>query len=244
MTTTLWTEADSDSFLRFAEHFVPDRDEQMTVVSAMVGAVGDGTVLDLCCGAGALSRRLLTDNPDGSVVGLDASQAMLAEAGTALAEFGGRFTAERFDLADPEWRQRSVAPAAVVSSLAVHHLSGEQKQQLCRDVHTMLVAGGSLVITDLVAPVGSRGHELARRMWDEWVKDNAERGGLGDEPYRAFHALEWSCFEYPDELDKPSPLPDQLRWLTEAGFVDVDVYWMKAGHAIFGGRKAEGGRDE
>jgi hypothetical protein len=33
-------------------------------------------------------------------------------------------------------------------------------------------------------------------------------------------------------------LLDQLKWLEGAGFVDVDVYWMRAGHAIFGGRKA------
>ena len=38
-------------------------------------------------------------------------------------------------------------------------------------------------------------------------------------------------------FDKPSPLFDQLKWLDEAGFTDVDVFWMKAGHAIFSGRK-------
>jgi hypothetical protein len=43
----------------------------------------------------------------------------------------------------------------------------------------------------------------------------------------------------PDDIDKPSRLLDQLKWLEQAGFADVDVYWMLAGHAIFGGRKAE-----
>ena len=41
----------------------------------------------------------------------------------------------------------------------------------------------------------------------------------------------------PDSIDKPSPLFDQLKWLDKAGFTDVDVFWMKVGHAIFGGRK-------
>jgi hypothetical protein len=40
----------------------------------------------------------------------------------------------------------------------------------------------------------------------------------------------------PDDIDRPSRLFDQLKWLERAGFVDVDVYWMQAGHAIFGGR--------
>ncbi|MFY1584683.1 class I SAM-dependent methyltransferase [Micromonospora sp. WMMD734] len=243
MTTALWSEDDSASFIRFAEHFVPDRAEQMAVISAMVGPLGDGVALDLCSGPGALSRRLLVDHPACRVVGLDASDAMLTEASRELAGFGDRFGVERFELGAPDWRRRDVAPAAVVSSLAVHHLTGKEKQQLYRDVYDMLAPGGSLVIADLVEPVGPRSRELARRMWDEWVRDNADRTGLGDEPYRAFHALEWSCFEYPDELDKPSPLPDHLRWLDDVGFTDVDVYWMKAGHAIYGGTKQRSGRD-
>ena len=41
----------------------------------------------------------------------------------------------------------------------------------------------------------------------------------------------------PEDLDKPSCLLNQLKWLELAGFVDIDVYWMSAGHAIFSGWK-------
>ena len=41
----------------------------------------------------------------------------------------------------------------------------------------------------------------------------------------------------PEDIDHPSRLFDQLKWLEQAGFADVDVYWMLAGHALFGGRK-------
>lgn len=41
--------------------------------------------------------------------------------------------------------------------------------------------------------------------------------------------------EYP--MDKPSPLFDQLQWLAAAGFQQVDTYWSKADHALFGGIK-------
>jgi tRNA (cmo5U34)-methyltransferase len=30
---------------------------------------------------------------------------------------------------------------------------------------------------------------------------------------------------------------DQLEWLELAGFSCVDLFWMRAGHAIFGGWK-------
>jgi hypothetical protein len=46
-------------------------------------------------------------------------------------------------------------------------------------------------------------------------------------------------YRYPDQdgIDKPSRLLDQLKWLEQAGFADVDVFWMQAGHALFGGQK-------
>ena len=238
MTTGVWSEADTASFIRFAQHFVPQRQKQLEVVSTMVGPIGDGLILDLCSGPGALCSRLLADHERARVTGLDSSEAMLAESRRVLAEFSGRFTAEKFDLAARDWRIRAEAPAAVVSSLAVHHLTGALKRRLYRDVHAMLAPSGTMVIADLVAPVGVRATELARREWDDWVRDNSTASGLGAEAYLAFHQTKWSWLQYPDELDKPSPLRDQLNWLCEIGFVDVDVYWLQAGHAIFGGIKA------
>lgn len=38
-----------------------------------------------------------------------------------------------------------------------------------------------------------------------------------------------------DDIDFPSTLPEQLGWLVDAGFVGVDVFWARAGHALFGG---------
>ena len=40
-------------------------------------------------------------------------------------------------------------------------------------------------------------------------------------------------------MDKPSGLFEQLGWLEAAGFEAVDVYWLKAGHAIYGGQKRD-----
>ncbi len=43
----------------------------------------------------------------------------------------------------------------------------------------------------------------------------------------------------PDDIDKPSRLFDQLNWLEQAGFSDIDVHFMQAGHALFSGWKVE-----
>jgi tRNA (cmo5U34)-methyltransferase len=233
-----WQESDSGEFLELADYFVPDRSVQLDVITSVIAPPdGPAEMLDLCCGQGQLSAALLDAFSTITVVGLDLSDAMLDAAADDLGRFGPRFRTEKFDLADRGWRTRERQPAAVVSSLAIHHLDGAGKRELFADVHALLADGGQFVVADLVEPVGARAHELTRRMWDESVREQslAATGGLG--PYERFHQLEWSCYEYPDELDKPSPLADQLAWLREAGFAGVDVYWMKAGHAIFGASK-------
>ncbi|MFE0720794.1 class I SAM-dependent methyltransferase [Streptomyces mutabilis] len=233
-----WKEEDSSDFVEFGEYFVPDRKTQMDAITSLIPQLqGPAEMLDLCCGQGRLSEALLAAFPQATVVGLDLSPTMLGAAANDLAEYGDRFRTERFDLVEKDWRRRAQAPAAVVSSLAVHHLDASGKQDLFRDVFDMLRPGGVLLIADLVQPVAQRGVALARRMWNEAVRDQSIAGTGGTEPYEKFHALEWSCFEYPDELDKPSPLFDQLGWLRDVGFDEVDAYWMKAGHAIYGGVK-------
>ncbi|BBC35374.1 hypothetical protein SGFS_066680 [Streptomyces graminofaciens] len=232
-----WTEQDSADFIAYGKYFVPDREVQADVVTSVVPRPPAGArILDLCCGQGRLSEALLRAFPEAHVTGLDISKTMLSSAEQELAGFGDRFRTEQFDLGAADWRVRDEAPWAVVSSLAVHHLDAEGKQRLFADTHRMLRPGGALVLADLIDPTGPLGVELARRMWDESVRRQSEAAGA-PEAYEKFHELQWSHYHYPDPLDRPSPLGDQLQWLREAGFTQVDAYWMKAGHAIFGGIK-------
>ncbi|HAL47707.1 MAG TPA: hypothetical protein DCP37_08135 [Dehalococcoidia bacterium] len=48
---------------------------------------------------------------------------------------------------------------------------------------------------------------------------------------------EWNLFRHPDPVDMPATIGEQLAWLGEAGFRDVDCWWLRAGHAVFGGYK-------
>ena len=55
--------------------------------------------------------------------------------------------------------------------------------------------------------------------------------------FKFFKKEGWNIFHYlnPKDIDKPSPIWVQLKWLEKAGFRDLDVFWLRAGHAIFGG---------
>jgi tRNA (cmo5U34)-methyltransferase len=40
--------------------------------------------------------------------------------------------------------------------------------------------------------------------------------------------------------DRPAKLTDQLAWLAEVGFTDVDVLWKYYNFAVYDGRKSQG----
>ena len=125
--------------------------------------------------------------------------------------------------------------------LAIHHLDGIEKQTLFKDMASVLVPGGSFIIADLTEPMDGFGRKFAADIWDEVVRQRS-RDLDGDlRGYDYFCELGWNHYAHsepdPDSIDKPSSVFDQLKWLEQAGFIDVDVFWMKAGHAIFGGRK-------
>jgi tRNA (cmo5U34)-methyltransferase len=174
-----------------------------------------------------------------TVYGFDGSREMLQQAQTNLAKYGERFKAERFDLAARSWRAFNWPIHAVVSSLAIHHLNGQQKQELFHDLHQLLADDGVLVIADVIEPVHRVGAELAAKAWDTAVHQHALELNGNTDAFDVFQRELWNMYRYldPEDIDKPSRLLNQLKWLEQAGFLHVDVYWMKAGHAIFGGHK-------
>ncbi|HEY4597469.1 MAG TPA: methyltransferase domain-containing protein [Thermoanaerobaculia bacterium] len=235
-----WDEANSNDFIDLGRFFVPEREEQIAAVLGLIPDPGDGLLVDLCCGEGLLSRALLERFPHARVLALDLSPTMLAQARATCAAISGRagrFDTRPFDLADRSWRTFSEPVRAFVSSLAIHHLDGPAKRQLYRDLAATLAPGGALVIADLVQPSTPASQALAAKAWDDAVRRRSLdlTGGLG--PYERFLDLRWNLWAEtePDPIDHPSPLLDQLRWLEEAGLNGVDVAWLKAGHAVFGG---------
>ena len=237
---TGWNESDSRDFIDLGRFFIPGREEQIATILDMIPDPGAGLLVDLCCGEGLLSRALLERFPTARVLAMDLSPAMLEAARAKLADaggLGGRFSVQPFDLADRSWRSFPEPVHAFVSSLAIHHLNGEGKRELFRDLAAALVPGGAVVIADLVQPATPRTHAIAARAWDEAVRQRSLElaGNLG--PFEKFHTERWNLYAdpEPDPIDQPSPLLDQLRWLEEAGLSGVDVCWMKAGHAVFGG---------
>ncbi|RKU16160.1 hypothetical protein C6500_18505 [Candidatus Poribacteria bacterium] len=240
-TTPQWEEENSQDFIDYGKYFVPDREIQINCICEVIPPPsGPAYILDLCCGEGLLTRALLDKFPESHVYGLDGSPKMIAHIEKALTAYGERFKAMQFDLAANDWREFSFPVHAVVSSLAIHHLDGTEKQALFKDMASVLAPGGSFIIADLTEPMDRFGQKLAADTWDEIVHQRSLDLDGDLRGYDHFCELGWNHYAQsepdPDSIDKPSSLFDQLKWLEQAGFTGVDVFWMKAGHAIFGGR--------
>jgi len=237
---TNWSEDNSQTFVDYGRYFVPDREEQIDLMCDLIPARDAFfNVLELCCGEGLLAERLLERQPQCVVYGFDGSPRMLERARVRLARYGERFKPFEFDLMEDAWRHSDWPVHAVVSSLAIHHLDGPQKQMLFRDLHRLMADGGALVIADVIQAAHAFGAEAAAKAWDDAVRRRALELDGNTDAFEFFQRENWNMFRYLDEVDKPSRLFDQLKWLEAAGFVDVDVHWMKAGHAIFGGHKSD-----
>ena len=116
----------------------------------LAAASGDGarSVLELGTGTGETAHRLLTRHGEATLVGIDESAEMLAEAAR-------RLPAERVSLR--VGAIESPLPAGpfdlVASALCVHHLPGEDKRELFARVRSALAPGGRFVLGDVVIPV-------------------------------------------------------------------------------------------
>lgn len=216
------------------------------MINALIPAKRDEPflVVDLACGAGGLIGAILDHFPSARGIAYDGSERMLEEAANKLSRCSDRVTFRRFDLFDRSWLSHLDQPVlAFVSSLAIHHLDGPGKRQLFSDLLQHLEPGGALLIIDLMRPVNARAYDAYAENWESAVEGQFRALPDGDRLFQTF--LDgWSFYRDPpdsDPTDKPSKLTEQLDWLRETGYVDVDCFWLRAGHAIYGGYRPNDG---
>jgi len=239
-----WSETTSNLFLNVAEIFVPARAEQVSTLLQLVPAQANETftVVELGAGDGTLVEAVLENFSHCHYMALDGSEAMRTRLQQRLARFGQRLEIRPFELGATDWRtQLPEQVRCVLSSLCVHHLDASGKRQLFHDMFKRLEPGGVLLLADLVQPPNQHVADFFAHQYDKIVREQSLelRGDLSG--YEEFQQAQWNFFRYdygkPNLTDHPSLLGDQLRWLQEVLFSVVDCYWMRAGHAIYGGYK-------
>lgn len=234
-----WNEDDSRVYREIATVAVPRRDEQIAALVALApfAAGDDFAILELACGEGLLAAALLDAYPRARYLGLDGSDSMRAATSARIAKFGARATVAEFDLASSEWLPKAESAELVVSSLCVHHLDPAGKQALFAAILARLAPGGAFLLADIVEPAHAEARAWFADSWDRSVAEQSTARTGTDQLQCRFAAERWNYYRYPDPIDRPSGLFEQLSWLRNAGFTGVDCFWMCAGHAVYGGYK-------
>jgi tRNA (cmo5U34)-methyltransferase len=233
-----WGEDESKIFVELGRAMVPGREEIERTLLDLIPAEPDEPFVgvEIGIGAGWLSAAVLREFSKARIVGLDGSPEMLRTAAERLGHYGDRAELRRFRLEEPSWMDGMPQAVRVfLSSLVFHHLDGSGKRDLFVQLFDRLGPGGALLFADLMEPRTERARRYFATAWEEEIRRRSEEIHGDARAHEFFVRERWNIYDHPDPVDKPSTLPEQLRWMEEAGFEGVDVFWARAGHALLGG---------
>jgi tRNA (cmo5U34)-methyltransferase len=193
-------------------------------------------VLDLGAGTGLLSAMVAGKFPRSRVTLVDLSVEMLRVARRRLAGGPGRFEFRTMDHARKPLPRRAGGYDLVVSALSIHHLTHGDKKELFGKVRRSLAVGGYFVNADQIA--GDTPEEETR--FRDWWLGRVREAGISEKDLGA--AL------LRMRADRNATLGDQLLWLREAGFGEVDCRYKDYRFAVCGGKKgyeaSDNGKDD
>ncbi len=183
------------------------------------------SVLDVGCGAGNYTLRLLEELPGLEVTLVDLSRPMLDRAEQRVrAATGGRITSVQGDVRELPFVAESFD--VVLAAAVLHHLRTDAEWDLVfRKIYDCLRPGGSFWIFDLVTASGPGIEALMQERYAAYLD------ALKGPEYRK-HVL-----AYIEAEDTPRPLLEQLDRLRSVGFTSVEVLHKNGCFAAFGAVK-------
>jgi tRNA (cmo5U34)-methyltransferase len=182
-------------------------------------------MLDIGCGAGNFTLKVLERLPNLHCTLIDLSANMLARASERVtAKTTGRVSVIQNDIRSVDLAEASFD--VIVAAAVLHHLRDESEwQALFRKLYRWLRPGGSLWIFDLVA------HEINAVQGVMWERYGDYLAAFKGEQYRDH------VFAYVEHEDSPRPVLFQCDLLREAGFREIDILHKNTCFAAFGARK-------
>lgn len=231
-----WGEDESRIFVEFGRAMVPGREEIERALLDLIPAGYDEPFLgvEIGTGSGWLSAAVLREFPKARMLGLDGSAEMLRATAETLAPYRDRAELRRFRLEDPSWADRLPPVRVFLSSLVLHHLDPNGKRDLFTRLFDRLEPGGALLFADVMAPSSEPARRHFAAAWEKEIRRRSTEIHGDERAHELFVRERWNVYDHPDPIDTPSTLPEQLRWMEEAGFEGVDAFWARAGHALLG----------
>lgn len=226
--------------------YIAGRESRFTAITDVIGlACGtEPLVVDLACGPGSLSARVLQALPGARVIAVDFDPLLLdLAAKTVAVEHGDRVRLVEADLADEAWSDALTdalageTVSAFVSTTALHWLSPDTLLRVYTAAAKLLPRNGLLLNGDHFRFDGrqptlkrladvhdtatqARTHAAGALTWDQWWAAAAARDGAG-----SLATLREGRFAH--RTAPPSTAVDfHLAALAQAGFSEVGTVWQ------------------
>ncbi|MGH2412189.1 MAG: class I SAM-dependent methyltransferase [Microcystaceae cyanobacterium] len=226
--------ADTTEFDSSIRQLVPRYDEMLDVIVSCVSPQVS-RILELGCGTGELSLKLLKRCPQAKLIALDYSLRMMEAAKAKITAAGSAQRYQVLEMDFGEWAEGQALELigtefeACVSSLAIHHLSNEMKLKLFGRIHQSLNDRGGFFNGDPVLAESPQLGELDQSIREAWAE---QQGVTRAEVQAKLGRTQPYGYSSPDRL---ATLEDHLVMLKKAGFNPVAVPWKYYGLAVFGG---------
>jgi tRNA (cmo5U34)-methyltransferase len=204
----------------------------MELVTRAAAATTPGAkdLLDIGCGAGNYTLKMLELRPAMNCTLIDLSRAMLDRAVQRVEpQTDGSVRAIQGDMRQIDLGIESFDIVLAASTL--HHLRGDEEWRgMFGNIHRALRRGGSFWVFDLIEQATPPITAMMRERYGEYLL-SLKGGGAEGAAYRE------KVFEYIAQEDTPRPLVYQLNLMQSVGFVNVDVLHKNSMFAAFGGSK-------
>ena len=177
------------------------------------------SVLDLGAGTGLFSWQIFNQYPAAQFTLCDLAPKMLEIARQRFESFDEQFAYRVEDYRDFISDQPF---DLVISSLSIHHLSDEDKAELFQRINALLKPDGMFINVDQIKGPSSYWQKY---YWDQWLQRVRSRGAAEDQIA--------SSVKRRKAYDQEATLPEQLLWLNQAGFSQVDCVYKNAFIGVF-----------
>ncbi|MFC5284048.1 class I SAM-dependent methyltransferase [Pedobacter alpinus] len=183
------------------------------------------SVLDIGCGAGNYTLKMLTKLPNLNCTLVDLSEPMLTRAKERVSvETEGEIEVRQGDIRAINFGDKKFD--IILAGAVLHHLRDEKDwEETFKKLYNLLNDGGSLWISDLVVEDSEL---ITKLIWDKYG-DYLE--GIGGKDFRE------NVFAYIEKEDSPRSLNFQLALMKKVGFSSTEILHKNLCFAAFGGLK-------
>ncbi len=232
-----WARADfSKEYREKADIYIVERRRMFGIMKSFYrhfpGSRQNNMLLDLGCGDGIVTHELLSVDKSISATLIDGSDDMLDKARERLKGFKNiKYIQASFQ----EMLEKDILKQDfdfIVSALAIHHLTMNEKRDFFRLIYSHLKAGGCFMNIDVILAPTDELDQWYMKLWEEWMDGKKAALGIDNDP--SGNIIQ----RYKDmEENKPDTLDDQLNALREIGYKNVDCFYKYGIFAVYGGRK-------